>query len=140
MTGGAGLAAVILRLVFLFQEAGFRRFPLYSLRQSRAIFCKTTCGGAEAFGRVTRGLRLGRGSWFSRSENPDLGHAAPDFELNAIPDDPDDNCVLECAVAGKADYIISRDRHLLWIGDYEGIAIVTVRLFLETAGVERAEF
>ena len=64
----------------------------------------------------------------------------PDFELNAVPDDPDDNRVLECAVAGKADFVVSGDRHLLRIGNYEEIAIVTVRQFLETAGLERAEF
>jgi putative PIN family toxin of toxin-antitoxin system len=64
----------------------------------------------------------------------------PDFELNAVPDDPDDNRVLECAVAGKADFIVSGDRHLLRLGNYEEIAIVTVRQFLETAGLERAEF
>jgi putative PIN family toxin of toxin-antitoxin system len=63
----------------------------------------------------------------------------PDFELNAVPDDPDDNRVLECALAGKADYIVSGDRHLLRIASFEGIAIVTVRRFLETAGFQKAE-
>ena len=58
----------------------------------------------------------------------------PQFELNAVPDDPDDNRVLECAVAGKAEFVVSGDRHLLRIGSYEGIAIVTVRQFLETTG------
>jgi putative PIN family toxin of toxin-antitoxin system len=55
----------------------------------------------------------------------------PDFELDAIPDDPDDNRVLECALAGKADLIVSGDRHLLRIGNYEGIAIVSVRQFFD---------
>jgi putative PIN family toxin of toxin-antitoxin system len=64
----------------------------------------------------------------------------PDFELNAVADDPDDNRVLECAVAGKADFIVSGDRHLLRIESYEGIAILTVRQFLETAGLQRADF
>jgi putative PIN family toxin of toxin-antitoxin system len=64
----------------------------------------------------------------------------PDFELHAAAEDPDDNRVLECAVAAKADLIVSGDRHLLRIGRYEGIAVVTVRQFLETTGVERAEF
>jgi putative PIN family toxin of toxin-antitoxin system len=59
----------------------------------------------------------------------------PDFELNAVPDDPDDNRVLECAVAGKADWIVSGDRHLLGIVNYAGIAIVTVRHFVETTGL-----
>jgi putative PIN family toxin of toxin-antitoxin system len=54
-----------------------------------------------------------------------------DFELNAVPGDPDDNRVLECAVAGKAIFIVSGDRHLPRLGEYEGIAILTVRQFLE---------
>jgi putative PIN family toxin of toxin-antitoxin system len=29
----------------------------------------------------------------------------PDFELNMVSDDPDDNRVLECAVAGIADWL-----------------------------------
>lgn len=64
----------------------------------------------------------------------------PDFELYAVPDDPDDNRVLECAVEGKADYIVSGDRHLLRIGTYEGIAIVTVRQFIEKVGLLQLEF
>ena len=63
------------------------------------------------------------------------GNAAvvnPSFELHAIPDDPDDNRVLECALAGRADFIVSGDRHLLRMGNYEGIAIVSVRRFFET--------
>jgi len=63
----------------------------------------------------------------------------PDFELNAVAGDPDDNRILECAVAGKADFIVSGDRHLLRLGSYAGIAIVTVRQFLKTAGFQRAE-
>ena len=63
----------------------------------------------------------------------------PDFQLNAVADDPDDNRVLECAVTGNADSIVSGDRHLLRIGGYEGTAIVTVRQFLESAGMLRAD-
>lgn len=43
------------------------------------------------------------------------------------------------AVAGKADLIVSGDRHLLRIGCYAGIAIVTVRQFIETSGFQRGE-
>lgn len=39
--------------------------------------------------------------------------------------DPDDNRVLEAAVAGEADYIVTGDRDLLELGSYEGIRIVT---------------
>ena len=35
--------------------------------------------------------------------------------------DPDDDKFLECAVAGNAELIISGDRHLLDINDFQGI-------------------
>ncbi len=56
---------------------------------------------------------------------------APDFVLHVVKDDPDDNRVLECAVAGKADYIVSGDRHLLKLKAHAGIPILTARQFLD---------
>jgi uncharacterized protein len=56
---------------------------------------------------------------------------APDFVLDVVKDDPDDNRVLECAVAGKADYIVSGDRHLLKLKAHAGIPILTARQFLD---------
>jgi putative PIN family toxin of toxin-antitoxin system len=61
--------------------------------------------------------------------------AAPDFVLHAVPEDPDDNRVLECAVAGEADCIVSGDRHLLRLGSHAGIPILTVRQFLQRSGL-----
>jgi putative PIN family toxin of toxin-antitoxin system len=55
----------------------------------------------------------------------------PRGTLRVIPEDPDDNRVLECAVEGKADYIVSGDQHLLNLGKYQGISIVTVRKFMD---------
>jgi len=55
----------------------------------------------------------------------------PDFVLHVIKSDPEDNRVLECAVAGKADFVVSGDRHLLQLGSYESAHIVTVRKFLD---------
>jgi putative PIN family toxin of toxin-antitoxin system len=60
----------------------------------------------------------------------------PDFSLAAIPEDPDDNRVLECAVAGKADYIVSGDRHLLKLHSYLDISIVTVWQFMDAVEAE----
>ena len=48
----------------------------------------------------------------------------PKEELEVIEDDPDDNRVLECAVAAEADYIVSGDHHLLDLGEYRGIEIL----------------
>jgi putative PIN family toxin of toxin-antitoxin system len=49
----------------------------------------------------------------------------------AVPADPTDDRVLACAVEGQADLIVSGDRHLLDLGQYQGIPIVTAREFLE---------
>jgi len=60
----------------------------------------------------------------------------PDMILDVIKNDPDDNRVLECAVKGSADYIVTGDRHLLKLGSYEAISIVTIRQFLDEAEAE----
>lgn len=63
----------------------------------------------------------------------------PQELLAVIKDDPDDNRVLECAVEGAADLIVSGDRHLLKLASYQGISIVTVRQFMESAEASRKE-
>ena len=45
--------------------------------------------------------------------------------------DPDDDRVLECALAFKADFIVTGDKHLLQIGGFRGIKIVTPGEFKE---------
>ena len=50
--------------------------------------------------------------------------------LNVISDDPSDDRILECAVSAGADVIVSGDKHLLRLGDYGRIRIVTVAEFL----------
>ncbi len=63
----------------------------------------------------------------------------PRETLRVIAEDPDNNRVLECAVAGRAGLIVSGDRHLLKLAEYQGISIVTVRQFLESAETTRQE-
>lgn len=43
-----------------------------------------------------------------------------------VPNDPDDDHVVACALSAKADAIVSGDRHLLDLYDHQGIRIVTV--------------
>jgi len=45
--------------------------------------------------------------------------------------DAADNRILECAVDGKADFVITGDRHLLDLKEYVGIRIVSPREFAE---------
>jgi predicted nucleic acid-binding protein len=47
-----------------------------------------------------------------------------------VSDDPDDDRVLEAAVAGEADYIVTGDDDLLRPGEFRGTRIVTPALFL----------
>jgi len=54
----------------------------------------------------------------------------PAHQIEAIPDDPSDNRLLEAAIAGGADYVVSGDRHLLDLKTYEGVQIVTPARFV----------
>ena len=49
----------------------------------------------------------------------------PEAELCVLEDEPD-NRILECAVASGATAIVTGDKHLLTLGGYEGIGIMTV--------------
>lgn len=51
--------------------------------------------------------------------------------IEVIMEDPSDNKYLSCAIDAKVDFIISGDIHLLNLGEYEGIRIVTPAQFLE---------
>jgi uncharacterized protein len=54
--------------------------------------------------------------------------------LKVIPADPDDDKVLECAVAATATHIVTGDRrHLLPLQAYQGIPILTAAEFLAVA-------
>ncbi len=58
----------------------------------------------------------------------------PDREIATVPDDPDDDRILECAVAAGAHVLVSGDKHLLRLGAFEGIRIVPVAEFLVRFG------
>jgi len=55
----------------------------------------------------------------------------PHAVVQAVPDDPDDNRILECALAADASFIVSGDRHLLALRNYKSISIVSPRQFIE---------
>ncbi len=60
----------------------------------------------------------------------------PERTVTAVGDESD-NRVLEAAVAGVADYIVSGDKHLLGLSAFEGIPILRPAAFL--AEVLRAQ-
>ena len=56
---------------------------------------------------------------------------SPKQAINIILEDPSDNMVLECALEAEADYIVSGDHHLLNVGEFRGVKIVTAAELLK---------
>jgi len=54
--------------------------------------------------------------------------------ISCIKEDDADNRILECAVEGKAKYVVSGDKHLLSLREYRGIKIVTPATLLDMLG------
>lgn len=57
---------------------------------------------------------------------------APKRRLRVVQDDPD-NRILECALAGSADAIVTGDKALLALRNFENIPVVTLRSYLGEA-------
>ena len=54
----------------------------------------------------------------------------PVERVRAVPEDPDDDRVLECALEGGAGWIVTGDAHLLGLGQFRGIRIVAPQAFM----------
>lgn len=63
-------------------------------------------------------------------------HARP--HLAVVRRDPEDNRFLECAVAGRAKYLVTGDQDLRELGSCRGVTILTVGEFPERTGLHRA--
>ena len=57
--------------------------------------------------------------------------ATPTETLSVVARDPDDNRVLECAIAAHSEFVVTGDADLLSLGTFRGIEITTVAAFLE---------
>ncbi len=49
----------------------------------------------------------------------------PHEKTDTIKEDPEDNKFLEAALSGKADFIVSQDKHLLNLKEFQGIKIIS---------------
>jgi putative PIN family toxin of toxin-antitoxin system len=54
----------------------------------------------------------------------------PQITVDLIKDDPDDNIILECALAANVKYIITGDPHLLNLASFEKIKIISPATFV----------
>ena len=55
----------------------------------------------------------------------------PIQEISVIKEHPSDNKFLVCAISCQASFIISGDKHLLKLKEFQGIPIVTPKKFLK---------
>jgi putative PIN family toxin of toxin-antitoxin system len=56
----------------------------------------------------------------------------PSLEVQAIQSNPEDNHVIEAALAARAEFIISGDKHLLNLAEWEGIHVVSPAQFIRS--------
>jgi putative PIN family toxin of toxin-antitoxin system len=100
----------------LWQKAVQRRYVLLTSRPimreiARVLRIKAGWGDAEIVSFLKLLIRVAQ-------------IVSPDFTLRAIVEDEPDNRVLECAVAGSANLIVSGDLDLRRLKSLQGIAIV----------------
>ena len=55
----------------------------------------------------------------------------PSETINVVLEDPEDNRILECAVEGKANYVVTGDSHLLKLRRHLNIEVLNAAAFLE---------
>lgn len=109
------------RVVEQWKDGGFLLLvSLQILKEYLAVFAR--------FGLSDVQLKE-RGLLFLESPFSILVH--PTTEVDAVPKDPADNRFLECAIAGKADWVVSGDRHLLDLKSFRQIPILNPADFLE---------
>jgi len=58
----------------------------------------------------------------------------PQHRVQGICRDPKDDKYIECALASQADCIISGDKDLLTLKEYNGVKFITARDFLDVTG------
>jgi putative PIN family toxin of toxin-antitoxin system len=66
-----------------------------------------------------------------------MAKIVPDNALfKEVASDPDDDVVINAAYTGKADYIVTGDKHLLTLNNFKTTKIVTVNQMLEILTIQ----
>jgi putative PIN family toxin of toxin-antitoxin system len=80
--------------------------------------------------RLASRLRPGALEVLLRALTENAEMVAGELELLGVTEDSDDDMVVACAVEGNAAYIITRDQHLLRMGTYRDIVVVSPEEFV----------
>lgn len=57
-------------------------------------------------------------------------YVAERLALGGVAPDPDDDKIIACAIAGHADFIVTGDKPLQRVGEYQGISIIGAETFI----------
>jgi len=106
---------------------------MYSLYFSPSIQAEVERILAEKFGWGAEKVQTSTRTLWSFGNRVD-----PAIALDVITDDPDDDRILECALAADAHAIVSGDRHLLQLNSFRSIPVMSPRQFLESKAWETA--
>lgn len=90
---------------------------------------------ALAYPKVRRYVRrdLGSALWFE--DLVVLAELVPGaYHVSGVSQDPDDDKYLAAAVEGRATFVVTGDPHLLAVGEYEDVRIISPRAFLDLLG------
>lgn len=60
----------------------------------------------------------------------------PASSRHVVPDDPQDNPILQSALRARCDYLVTNDRHLLALHPYQGLRIVSMAEYHELLTAE----
>jgi uncharacterized protein len=130
-----GIPRVVFDTNILFSAVGWRGNPHQCVQAARQGKCLSlTCEAILA--ELAEKLEIKRG--FDPAKATDTVDEIRAFSkiimiagtLKVIVADPDDDAVVECAVIGRAQVVVSGDRHLLTLGSHEGIRILKASDFL----------
>jgi putative PIN family toxin of toxin-antitoxin system len=68
----------------------------------------------------------------AKSQMTEIGRrVTPGQRVSVVEADETDNRILECAEAAGSEYVVTGDKHLLQLGKFDSIAIITVAAFLD---------
>jgi putative PIN family toxin of toxin-antitoxin system len=67
-----------------------------------------------------------------RALSSEVEMVEPKVKLQVVEDDHEDNKILECALACRAEVIVTGDKHLLRLGKFKKIRILSSRDFFDS--------
>ena len=125
--------------LFHFSEGVCARLIEYAAEQYYALIISPViiqefAGASRRDFQVSEEKRLQFIKFLSKTGTIVVPHTIPDV----IKEDPPDNHILACALAGNANLIVSQDLDLLRLKTYQTIGIITPIDFLNTLGLKKA--